>query len=136
MVGRLLPARTDESRMADPCGRGREGVAGPDPRPRARRLRRAQARARRARAGTGALAGASPGRLPGVAPVATVRYGRGDRRPPPLRDAVTWLRWALELERARRRLYRARSPLAVTLSRLELERIELARPVLRSPVTR
>jgi len=41
---------------------------------------------------------------------------------------MRWLRWWLELERARRRCYRARGPLASTLAKRDLERVELARP--------
>jgi hypothetical protein len=41
---------------------------------------------------------------------------------------VRWLRWWLELAAARHRLYLARTPLAATLTKRDLERVELARP--------
>jgi len=41
---------------------------------------------------------------------------------------MRWLRWWLELERARIRLYRARSPLARVLAKRDLDRVEWARP--------
>jgi len=41
---------------------------------------------------------------------------------------VRWLRWWLELERARRALYRARGPLALALAERALERVRMNGP--------